>query len=206
MPMIDSTLIARFLAKVSPEPNTGCWLWTANIDSDGYGIFSVRRKNQKAHRVSHELFKGPIPDAHTIDHLCHNGNDLCLGGSSCIHRSCVNPDHIEPATIKLNTLRGNSISARLAKQTHCKRGHEFTEENTYRSPKGGRMCRLCHEVLRIESRRKLLQGERIFQPSAKTHCARGHEFTPQNTRISYGQRHCIICSRAACLRSYHKNK
>lgn len=27
--------------------------------------------------------------------------------------------------------------------THCKRGHEFTEENTYVSPKGNRDCRTC---------------------------------------------------------------
>ncbi len=30
-----------------------------------------------------------------------------------------------------------------AKQTQCKNGHEFTPENTYRPPSGGRSCRAC---------------------------------------------------------------
>jgi ribosomal protein S27E len=29
------------------------------------------------------------------------------------------------------------------RQTHCKRGHEFTPENTYTSPAGARSCREC---------------------------------------------------------------
>lgn len=29
------------------------------------------------------------------------------------------------------------------KLTHCKRGHEFTEANTYRKPDGHRNCRRC---------------------------------------------------------------
>jgi hypothetical protein len=28
-------------------------------------------------------------------------------------------------------------------QTHCKRGHEFTPQNTYVTTKGGRVCRIC---------------------------------------------------------------
>ena len=34
-----------------------------------------------------------------------------------------------------------------AKKTHCKRGHEFTEENTYVKPLGGRQCRSCQSAL-----------------------------------------------------------
>jgi hypothetical protein len=31
-------------------------------------------------------------------------------------------------------------------KTHCKHGHEFTPENTYNPPKGGRQCRTCARV------------------------------------------------------------
>ena len=33
----------------------------------------------------------------------------------------------------------------MAPLTHCKRGHEFTPENTYISPKNARSCRACRE-------------------------------------------------------------
>jgi len=40
-----------------------------------------------------------------------------------------------------------------ASKTHCKHGHEYTEENTYRPKKGGRECRACHN-LRNQTRRQ----------------------------------------------------
>lgn len=33
-----------------------------------------------------------------------------------------------------------------AAQTHCKRGHEFNEANTYFRPEGGRRCRTCKHL------------------------------------------------------------
>lgn len=35
---------------------------------------------------------------------------------------------------------------RLASRTHCKRGHEFTPENTYLTKAGHRVCRECHRL------------------------------------------------------------
>jgi hypothetical protein len=41
----------------------------------------------------------------------------------------------------------------------------------------------------------------------KTHCLRGHEFTPENTYISpTGQKQCIICRRARDVARYQKRK
>lgn len=31
-------------------------------------------------------------------------------------------------------------------KTHCKRGHEFTEENTYFAPNEGRVCKICRDA------------------------------------------------------------
>lgn len=47
--------------------------------------------------------------------------------------------------------------------THCKRGHEFNEENTYISKQGRRMCRTCHrdyERQRIQNSPEATQKNR----------------------------------------------
>jgi hypothetical protein len=126
---MDEYLKNRFVLRFTVR-ESGCWEWLGRPDKDGYGIFYVDGKNKKAHRVSYELFRGPIPKGLTIDHLCMN-------------RRCVNPLHLEVVTLKANILRGTSPSARNAKKKSCPQGHPFDEENTYTSPAGGRHCRSC---------------------------------------------------------------
>jgi hypothetical protein len=122
----------RFESKYFVAPD-GCWLWLDSL-SRGYGQFYVETKNDKrvivaAHRFSYELAKGFISDNLVIDHLCRQ-------------RSCVNPHHLEPVTSKENVLRGEGLPAINSQKTSCKRGHEFTEENTY-VYKNMRSCRKC---------------------------------------------------------------
>jgi len=45
-------------------------------------------------------------------------------------------------------------------QTHCKRGHEFTVENTYLSKEGYRVCRACHAAKTSRQRREKRYVER----------------------------------------------
>ncbi|MBV6425512.1 MAG: hypothetical protein NAOJABEB_03333 [Steroidobacteraceae bacterium] len=120
------------------DTSSDCWLWTGYRLPAGYGYIgpSIRgEKHQLAHRVSYELANGPIPDGLVIDHLCRNP-------------PCVNPAHLEAVTHQQNTLRGNAPSAKLALQTHCKRGHELTEDNIYRDPShpNQRNCRICRRI------------------------------------------------------------
>ena len=66
----------------------------------------------------------------------------------------------------------------MDKKTHCKKGHEFTEENTYTSRRGVRHCRTC----RKETMRKRREGTQVGQANArKTACAQGHPYDEHNT-------------------------
>lgn len=64
--------------RVSPEPNSGCWIWIGGADSNGYGCLN----NDRAHRVSLSLkLKRPLEKRECACHKC----DVT---------SCVNPDHL----------------------------------------------------------------------------------------------------------------
>lgn len=109
-----------------------CWHYAKLIDTvSGYGIVCTKNNNYYAHRVMYENMVGEIPKDLQIDHLCRV-------------RRCINPLHLEAVTRKENILRGNGMGARMARKTHCLRGHEFTPENTYKS-KRGRECRTCRK-------------------------------------------------------------
>ena len=148
--MAGLTQLERFETKVSPEPNTGCWLWAACVDTSGYGLFWAGGRFYKAHRWAYEHFVGLIPTGLQLDHLCRQ-------------RCCVNPEHLEPVTHKENSSRGNS--GRLQReQTHCVNGHMFTTENTaYKRTKHGRgwarRCRACsRDEARYRYRRQYVVG------------------------------------------------
>lgn len=60
----------------------GCWLWKGCKTIGGYGRFNVgKRVIKMAHRVSYELYVGPIPKGFQV---CH----------SCDVRHCVRPSHL----------------------------------------------------------------------------------------------------------------
>jgi HNH endonuclease len=91
----------RFMEKVIPEPNSGCWLWTAGCNNKGYGDFDVGVREVSAHRFSYELFKGPIPKGMFVCHKC----DV---------PSCVNPEHLFLGDQRAN-LQDASKKGRLKK-------------------------------------------------------------------------------------------
>lgn len=125
---------ARFFDKI--DASGDCWEWTASRNHGGHPWYHNPGGTQYAHRVAWEILVGPIPEGYDVDHLCRV-------------RHCVNPDHLEPVPHVVNVRRGhvgkNSPKGPNSRGlTHCKRGHEYTEENTiYHSKNGSRMCRSC---------------------------------------------------------------
>jgi HNH endonuclease len=100
------TLQQRFDEKWIPEPNSGCWLWLgASTEGDpryDYGVIRVEGRTVRAHRVSYELARGPVPNRLELDHICRNSY-------------CVNPDHLEAVTHEENLRRAPAFQG-----THCK--------------------------------------------------------------------------------------
>ena len=105
---------------------TACIEWPGARTPTGYGRSG---RDGYAHREAYERAKGPIPAGLEIDHLCWN-------------RGCVNPDHLEAVTHRVNLLRGDTITARAAAATECPSGHPYVDGNIYRSG-GHRYCRTC---------------------------------------------------------------
>ncbi len=140
----------RLLRFISVQSN-GCWWWTGRLDKYGYGSIRLTGRTRQAHRVSYEFYKGPIPEGKQLDHQCHDPKE-CVGGNACPHRRCVNPDHLEPATVRENcstdrTANGERSAAAIFQRskTHCPQGHEYTPENTDIG-KHGRFCLACRKI------------------------------------------------------------
>ncbi len=127
-------------------PN-GCWRYTGWLGHDGYGYIRVKEKNRLVHRVSYEVFRGPIPSGYELDHECHDPK-TCPGGLECPHRACINPDHLEPATGAHNhsRARANYTKTQLhianEAKTHCPMGHSYDMLNT-RIIGTSRSCKEC---------------------------------------------------------------
>ena len=163
----DTRLPERFWTKVQQDPS-GCWLWTAQINGLGYGIFRWPRPgksyNARAHRLAYEVLVASIAEDLVCDHLCRV-------------RHCVNPAHIEPVTSRVNNLRGESPAAKGAQTTHCPQGHEYTPENTMLRRKRYGLKRECHQCNRDRAARLWRKGQTTKQKKA-----RGEHVTPRNRK------------------------
>lgn len=105
----------------------GCWLWLGVINRDGYGTLTHDGRTWLAHRLAYFAFKGEIPAGLVMDHLCRT-------------RACVNPDHLEPVSDRVNILRGEGFAARAYRREKCVRGHTLPE----RDEAGHRSCGECY--------------------------------------------------------------
>jgi hypothetical protein len=111
---------AEFLRHTYRAPS-GCLLWVAegraHINGQAYGFWWEQTprgwRPVYAHRWAYIHWKGWIPRGHTLDHRCHSEDESCPGGPSCLHRRCVDPEHLEPVTLAENQARRKGRKAKL---------------------------------------------------------------------------------------------
>jgi HNH endonuclease len=194
--MLDTRdLVLQFFSQYDIQPN-GCWRWTGSLRRDGYGRVTVGdRHREMVHRFAYRLFNGEIPHGLTVDHTCHNADLSCPGGP-CLHRRCVNPDHLEAVAIGVNVLRGRSVTASYARRKSCMQGHAYTEENTHIDRAGRRHCRTCNRVKAGQLRDRLRTAPNPGPNALKAHCRKGHPYDEANTYVNArGHRYCRACAR-----------
>jgi hypothetical protein len=101
---------------------------------------------------------------------------------------------LELVTHKVNCERGDGGKYGREK-THCPAGHDYATNAFPQKRKGvvvGRFCRACF----AERSRKARRAAGSLPWSTRTACPRGHEFTPENTRVRRnGRRACRSCER-----------
>lgn len=102
---VDMTLEEQFESKVNRNGpvnlKTGTRCHTLNKpDAQGYSVIKFRGKTLKAYRVAWEIYVGPIPKGHQIDH-----DDDNIG---CRNKACVNVEHLKPTITNHRRKRTNT--------------------------------------------------------------------------------------------------
>lgn len=131
----------------------GCIIWTGRVNHHGYGTVA----SELVHRRVYLNEVGAVPEM--LDHLCHVADGSCNGGPTCLHRRCINREHLAESDPRTNTQRGLVATrqrqlgvprriASLAREV-CSHGHDLTDPDNrlFRSDRPGIFrCRTCNRV------------------------------------------------------------
>jgi hypothetical protein len=160
------------LAARSSLSETGCRLWNKDLNNMGYGRLHFHGQKVLAHRASLYVETGSWPPPWL--QVMH----------SCDTPACIAPEHLRLGTARDNALDAVSRGRMGAGRTgFCPNGHPYDPD----MPSTGRYRFRC-EVCRLAA----LARQRVRR--LRTHCNRGHEFTPENTVLQVGgSRRCLIC-------------
>jgi hypothetical protein len=80
--------ITRFWSKIRKAEPDACWVWTKEVNNNGYGRFETWRGGRKrflTHRLAYQLTTGRLLGGAVLLHSCDNP-------------PCCNPAHLTPGT------------------------------------------------------------------------------------------------------------
>lgn len=195
------------ILKAQLNKRTGYLQHTLLLDTGKYGAKPV-------HRLVGEVFLGPRPAELATRHLNGNPHD---------NRA----ENLRYGTYSEN-MRDQVRHGRhfLASADSCRNGHEYTAENTRRTPEGARVCVTCARRAGAKSNAKI-RAKRNAQRIAAglpldlrtvaarpprplpTECKWGHPMSGENLRFVNGdpkRRRCRTCEHEAVLRYQAKRR
>lgn len=179
-------LLLRLEAVVPDRPEGECWEPTLKSRINGYVPMAFQGHRTLLHRWMYLAYVGePGP---VLDHKV------------CDNRTCCNPAHLEPATHRVNILRGGAPTAHNATKDRCVQGHQFDEQNTYlytdKSGRRRRVCRKCDNAKSVayqrERNRKAMASKYPDWIKGVT-CRRGHRRDDHGHIDSNGKWACRKC-------------
>jgi hypothetical protein len=103
--------------------SSDCIIWPHGFTAQGYGCLRLDGKTVLAHRAIYEEYYGFIPENYEVHHTCENP-------------ACINIAHLVALSHHDHRM--------LHRPTHCPRGHEYDEANTYIDKKNKIRCKRCH--------------------------------------------------------------
>jgi hypothetical protein len=192
MPQLQDSRLEERLFGRGVAGRGGCIIWTGGLSKGGYGKIRAGGRHTTPHVASYELKVGPVPAGMQIDHTCHNRDTSCQGGTTCLHRRCFNPFHLEATTSHDNTLRSaNTPTGQNIRRSVCVNGHLLNKENTRITPAGHRKCRACAAD---DHNARLAAPE---QEPVRESCFKGHPLTEDNLVRRGAVNTCRTCRRAS---------
>lgn len=150
--------VSRYGAvRSNPRVGAGGRVLKQSTNSQGYKFVTLcmngKCKVWKVHVLVATAFIGPRPP----------GMDICHYDDDKRNNNLSNLRYDTRSANALDSVRNGTHNKTNAKKTHCKRGHEFTENNTFWH-EGRRSCRTCRNRAQAAYEKRKRDGHKMVSP------------------------------------------